>query len=72
MVYSLLIAWELMLIVCVACAILYHLNIWLWNSTTMTSYLHFIITEPNDTQSFSHQLPFIAVINGAHFGTITL
>lgn len=36
------------------------------------SYLHFIIWETDDTQSFPHQLPFIAVVDGAHFGTVTL
>lgn len=39
---------------------------------TVLSYLHFIITESNDAQSFSHHLPVIAVINGAHFWTVTL
>lgn len=36
------------------------------------SYLHFILSEANDTQGFPHYLPVIAVIYGAHFGTVTL
>jgi len=36
------------------------------------SYLHFIISEANDAEGFPHHLPVIAVIYGAHFGTVAL
>lgn len=35
-------------------------------------YLHLILVEANDSQGFSHHLPVVAVVDGAHFGAVTL
>lgn len=46
--------------------------VWGGDWSVCLSYLHFIISEANDAQGFPHYLPVIAVIYGAHFGTVTL
>lgn len=35
-------------------------------------YLHLILVEADDGQGFSHHLPIIAIVDGAHFRTVTL
>lgn len=35
-------------------------------------YLHLILVEADDSQGFSHHLPIAAIVDGAHFGAVTL
>lgn len=35
-------------------------------------YLHLIPVEADDSQGFSHHLPVVAIVDGAHFGAVTL
>lgn len=35
-------------------------------------YLHLVLVEADDGQGFSHHLPIVAIVDGAHFRTVTL
>lgn len=35
-------------------------------------HLHLVLTEANHSQGFPHYLPVTAIVDGAHFGTVSL
>lgn len=45
---------------------------WRLNMKSAGLYLHLILVEADDGQGLSHHLPVVAIIDGAHFRTVTL
>lgn len=40
--------------------------------TELSPYFHLVLVEANHVQGFPHHLPITAIVDGAHFGTVTL